>query len=348
MRRNYLTAGLVACIALSSTTTYAQQSSSKTTESDEIIIRKKDGKDSKITVEFKDGQVTVNGKQLSDFINDDVSITIRKTRDVDDAIRNLSITTKPGAATSPFRGGTFYLDNNTQLHRDGNRDQISRNFGMATSTNKALLGVATEKTDNGARITNVTKGSAAEKGGIKEGDYITKVDNTTIATPEELTAAIGKYKPEDKATVTYKRDGKDQKATVTLGKRQTATSVFGTEGFNAPEFNFDMMTPGANGNYNYVMRGNNLRLGIKAQDTEDGKGVKVLDVDDESNAAKAGIKEEDVITAFDGQTVNSVGDLMDAAKDMKNKNSIKVKLNRDGKSQEVEIKVPKKLKTATL
>ena len=34
------------------------------------------------------------------------------------------------------------------------------------------------------------------------------------------------------------------------------------------------------------------RLGIRAQETEDGKGLKVVDVADESVASKAGIKEK--------------------------------------------------------
>ena len=97
-----------------------------------------------------------------------------------------------------------------------------------------------------------------------------------------------------------------------------------------------------------MTRGGSPRLGIKAQDTEEGKGVKVLDVDDASNAQKAGVKEGDVITEFDGKTVNSATELADAARDAKDKSPIKIKLNRNGKNQEIEVKIPKKLKTANL
>ena len=90
------------------------------------------------------------------------------------------------------------------------------------------------------------------------------------------------------------------------------------------------------------------KLGIKAQDTEEGKGVKVLDVADESLAEKAGIKEGDIITEFDGKTINSADDLAEAAQDAREKSSMKVQLTRDGKSQTIEIKIPKKLKTANL
>lgn len=322
-----LAAGFAALF--STNTSRAQQSTTTgSTGSDEIIIRKKGDKDSKVTIEFKDGQITVNGKPVQEYSDDNVSVSRRRSVTV----------ARPATPASPFRGGTYNFDYN----QNG-----GQTYSYSSSSNKALLGVMTEKVDEGAKITSVTKSSAAEKGGLKEGDVITKVDNTAIATPEELSKAIGKYKPEDKATISYKRDNKEQKATVTLEKRKDVSGMY-LNGMNNSNFNFDMMTPGENGSWNLVARGNNLRLGIKAQDTEDGKGVKVLDVDEESNAAKAGIKEGDVITEFDGDKINSVTDLMDAAKDMKDKSSIKVRLSRDGKTQEMDIRVPKRLKTATL
>jgi serine protease Do len=94
--------------------------------------------------------------------------------------------------------------------------------------------------------------------------------------------------------------------------------------------------------------GNSLKFGIRAQDAEDGKGVKVLDVDDESTAAKAGIKEGDVITRFDGKDLNSVTALTEAARAAKDKISVKVTIIRDGKAQEIEVKVPRRLRTADL
>jgi serine protease Do len=94
--------------------------------------------------------------------------------------------------------------------------------------------------------------------------------------------------------------------------------------------------------------GGKPRIGIKAQDTEEGKGVKVLGVDDESAAEKAGIKKDDVITEFDGKKVNSTDELASAAREAKDKSAFKITFNRDGKSQTVEVKTPKKLKTANL
>jgi serine protease Do len=58
--------------------------------------------------------------------------------------------------------------------------------------------------------------------------------------------------------------------------------------------------------------------------------------------------EGDIITQFEGKEVNSAETLANLARENKEKYSLKLKLNRDGKYQEVEVKIPRKLKTANL
>ena len=76
--------------------------------------------------------------------------------------------------------------------------------------------------------------------------------------------------------------------------------------------------------------------------------MKVIGIDEESIAEKAGLKEGDIITEFDGKTVNDTDALAKAARDSREKSSVNVKFNRDGKSQSAELKTPKKLKTTNL
>jgi len=286
---------------------------------DEIIIKKKGDKGGKVTVEIKGDDVLVNGKPLSDY--DDDNISVRKNK-VTVWNGNSRVMTVPA---SPFR--------------------------YNVSENRAFLGVTTDEDDKGARITDVTDNSAAEKAGLKEDDVIIRIDDTKIENQSQLSKAITSHKPGDKVTVAYLRDGKEQKVVVPLGKN-TYTGVYSyTTPRVAPmpnmNFDHDMNFNFDNGAFAYGFSGRG-RIGIKAQDTEDGKGVKVLDVYDESLADKAGIKEGDVITEFDGKAVNSADELADAAKESKDKNSITIKYNRDGKAQTAEIKVPKKLKTTNL
>jgi serine protease Do len=221
-----------------------------------------------------------------------------------------------------------------------------------------LLGVTTTRKDNngpaGATITDVAAGSAADKAGLKIGDIITKVDEIGIANPGDLVNAIRKYDPREKATITYLRDGKEQKVTLTLGENKDA-EVFQ---FNGPdgsdyqkEYGMDenffkqLLPPGYN--YNFDNK-NSPKLGIRAQDTEDGKGAKVLYVDGQSEAARAGIREQDIITTFDGHPVTDATSLAALARESHLKPSVKVNVLRDGKPLELEIKNPRRLKTADL
>lgn len=90
------------------------------------------------------------------------------------------------------------------------------------------------------------------------------------------------------------------------------------------------------------------RLGLSVQDTDNGKGVKVIDVDDDSNAGKAGLKEGDIITDIDGKAVNSADEVAKIVRDNMDKTSLMFKIQRNGKTQNFEVKVPRKLKTADL
>jgi serine protease Do len=354
MMKHYLlkTSGMAALILLLHAPGFAQDkneddkdsSGDKLRDYDEIVIRHKSSKDARVTVEIRDNKIYINGKPVSEFNDDNISVRKKKVMVLDGQAFNFSAPEgmeMPDGVTiapSPFRkhGGTMSIDG----------DEWSGN------SKRAFLGVTTEKPDKdgveGARIREISKGSAAAKAGLQVGDVITRVDEITIDGPESLSDAIHKYKPESKVTLTLKRDGKEQKMTVVLGKAPMVTANNFYKMPDMKNFNFDYKAaPHAYG-YGYSYGGAKPRLGIKAQDTEDGKGVKVLEVGDESAAEKAGIKEGDIITRFDGKEVNNATELVELARASKDKSSIKVNLIRDGKAQELDVKIPRKLKTADL
>jgi serine protease Do len=303
-------------------------------ENDEIIIKIKGGKDNKVVVETKDGQVWVNGKPISEVEDDHITIRRKNMNIIEDDGDAMELL-EPAMPRSPFRGGVWNYNNGDELIN-----------GSPSRT--ALLGVRSEKTEGGgASISEVTKGSAADKIGLKKGDVILKIDEIKIEGQDDLVAAIHKYKPQDKVVVTYKRDGKELKSTAILGRTRGMDNANFNYRFEGPDMqNFKLGLP-PNG-YGVLWNGGRPRLGIRAQDTEDGKGVKVLDVDGESPAEKAGIKEGDIITQFEGKEVNSAETLANLSRENKTKYTLKVKLNRDGKSEDVEVKIPRKLKTANL
>lgn len=300
---------------------------------EQFIITRKGNSDEKIVIEIKGDKVTVNGKPAEDMKDGDVTVRRNKFN----TYEGLNAFTVPD-----FHGDNTFTWQGSQ---DG--------FRLQFDENTAMLGVVTEKVDEGVEINEVTKESAAAKAGLKSGDIITKFNDTKIEDPDDLSAAVRKRKPGEKVTISYLRDKKEQKATAELGKFKGAGI------FNATPHIPDMQlfnetrprvraVPGTPYGQNWAWAAGGPRLGLSVQDTDDGKGVKVIEVDEESNAAKAGVKEGDILTHVNDKEVNGADEVAKVVRENKDKSSIKLQLKRDGKTQNIEVKIPKKLKSADL
>ena len=96
----------------------------------------------------------------------------------------------------------------------------------------ARLGISVENVvggdgalvEDGARVNQVNDGSAAEDAGLRDGDVITKVDDTLITDADSLVATIRSYRPGDKVTVTYTRGGDEHEVTLELDSDATTTN----------------------------------------------------------------------------------------------------------------------------
>jgi len=294
-------------------------------------------KSKKVTIVVDGENVIVNGKNLKDMSPEEKE----KLRDM-----NLRI-----APSIRLRG----QGNNDRLF-DLDEIRIKRPLHVwgdpfvkkSEGTPRAFLGVMSEKNEKGAKITSVTKESAAAKAGLQKDDIITKVNDQSITDSEDLFETIRKFKPEDKVTISYLRDGQLKTTTAVLGKTMDMDVMdFNFEDRFEKGFDFDMpqLRELDKFNWNFSRK---PRLGIEIQDTEDGKGVQVTEVDDETPAQKAGLQEKDIITSINGKSVTSVDEIIAALKDLKEGDLIKAGITRSGKAQTLDIKIPKKLKTADL
>lgn len=72
------------------------------------------------------------------------------------------------------------------------------------------------------QIAQIVAGSAAEQAGLKAGDLILKVDDTTIDSNTTLASVISGFNAGDNATLTIQRDGKEQTVAVTFGEYKPA------------------------------------------------------------------------------------------------------------------------------
>jgi S1-C subfamily serine protease len=75
------------------------------------------------------------------------------------------------------------------------------------------------KTASGALVADVTPGSAAEVGGLANGDVITGLDGKEVKAAEDVTSAVNQHKPNDEIKVTYRRGEETREATIKLGER---------------------------------------------------------------------------------------------------------------------------------
>ena len=77
-------------------------------------------------------------------------------------------------------------------------------------------------TDNGARVSDVTNGSAADDADLQSGDVIIRIDERSINDATELVVAIRSYAPGDEIEVGYERDGQERTTTLVLGDDSSA------------------------------------------------------------------------------------------------------------------------------
>ncbi|MFA4985953.1 MAG: PDZ domain-containing protein [Candidatus Brocadiia bacterium] len=84
-----------------------------------------------------------------------------------------------------------------------------------------------------------------------------------------------------------------------------------------------------------------MRLGITMDTAYEGEGIKVAAVEPESNAAKLGLKEGDIITELNGQKLTQPGIIMQILASLKDGDEVTVKFTRDGKEETATSKVTK-------
>jgi serine protease Do/serine protease DegQ len=144
--------------------------------------------------------------------------------------------------------------------------------------------------DNGAMITEVVPGSAAEAAGLQVQDIIVEVNEKKISNARELSTAIQLLTPGDKVAIRYFRDGKAKKTTAELGQ-QVTTTVAGAD-----------IHPGLTG------------AQFASLSTSSTSGIEVSAVEQNSPAAQRGLRSGDIITAVNRRRVTTIQQMTDIAR----------------------------------
>ncbi len=83
---------------------------------------------------------------------------------------------------------------------------------------------------NGVYINEVSKGSAADKAGIRKGDILLKLDDHIITSPSDLQVLVNNHHPGDKVVATVVRDGRDMVLDVEFQGTVEATGTVAEDG----------------------------------------------------------------------------------------------------------------------
>lgn len=313
---------VVVSVAVAQTKPASPKAPQKKVVEEKVFVTTPDDKEKTVIV-IEDGKVTINGKPAAEFKGNKRIV-----------INGNAMSMAPGAKSKTI---------------------------VRTGTPKAFLGVGTEPNEKGVKVIEVVEESAASKAGLKVGDVIVQVNEEKIKSPESLSAAVRKHKPETVIDLVYEREGKEKKTKVTLGKNEDS---FDAEGmFDMDEafrgFNFNMEPPmppngqrfefrGGPENFGWFGPNDRPKYGLNVEDNPDGDGAKVSSIEAESNAQKAGLQKDDIITGVDETSIKTVDDLRAVLAESREKTSVAIKLLRNGKAETLTLKVPKKIKTAEL
>lgn len=167
---------------------------------------------------------------------------------------------------------------------------------MGVNINEITAKFAKEKrlpSIKGVYVGGVVSGSGADKAGLKTGDVITDVNGYEVNSANELVEYVSRFRPGDKVTVAYIRQGKELKVTVQLQSRNGDLGSAGNGGLRLPKLGAVLAPLSTEELDNYELRG----------------GAKVTKVLPGSPLSIAGVREGFIILKMDKKPISKPSDV---------------------------------------
>lgn len=187
----------------------------------------------------------------------------------------------------------------------------------------------------GVGVTQVIKDSPAEKAGLRKDDVILRLDGENVSSVRKLNRLVSELAPDQSVRVNFSRSGAEQEVSATIGKRTNQSfagdllkgepKMWKFEGPDMKSFKWEGPLIGRGDLFDnkdgdmWFSLGNARRIGVSTMELTkqladyfgitSGKGVLVTSVVNDGPAAKAGLRAGDVITAIEGEEVDSPGDI---------------------------------------
>jgi len=213
------------------------------------------------------------------------------------------------------------------------------------------IGVTVEDGDTaGARVTGVRDDTPAARAGVAEGDVVVEFDGERVRSAQQFSRLVRETAPGRAVQMAVMRDGARRQLEVTPERRGVAD--LRSFSFQTPQV-FTAPQPGRNPSQPFdlfVAPVGRARLGVSVR-AVDGQlaqffgvrgGVLVQEVQEDSPAARAGLRAGDVITAVDGTAVSTQADLVNAVGGAADGGSLQIQITRDRQQQTVTATLPER------
>jgi serine protease Do len=180
----------------------------------------------------------------------------------------------------------------------------------------------------GALVGEVTPKSPSEKAGMKTGDVITAVNGKKITDARELRLMIGSMAPGTKVQLEVNREGQSKIINVELAEMPAGQAAEGAEA--TPEESAQPEKTTVFGGVAVADITDDIRTALNL--SKDIKGAVIAEIDADSPAAKAGLREGDVIQEVNKQPVKSARDLVAVSKKLTPNEKILIRVWSQGRS----------------
>lgn len=221
-------------------------------------------------------------------------------------------------------------------------------------TGQGWIGVYTQKidkdlqeafdldNDHGIVVVDVVDDSPAEEAGLRRKDIILKFNDHDITDTDDLADYVADMNVGDKADIGVLRKGQEKTLEVEIGERPR---------YKWTQFDPDKsltMPKGITRSFGFSSGGGGY-IGVGIQDlseqlgnyfgVEDGEGVLITEVFEDSPAEKAGLKAGDVIVSVDDEQIADISDLRDMISEKEEGDEVKIGYLRQGDKQVASVEV---------
>jgi serine protease Do len=166
--------------------------------------------------------------------------------------------------------------------------------------------------NQGALIGNVADNSPASRAGLQSGDVVVAFNGQIIENSSQLRSQIASTAPGTAVTLTVQREQSEQDFKVTLGELESSASIAGGSISKLLGFTVGQIDRSLVDKYDLTAR----------------QGIVVTEIDEESGAAQAGLREGDLIRSVNRNRIATVKDFDDAVRGLKEGDRLLLSIER--------------------